>query len=98
MRTLLSSLLSSLCLGLAGCVLTSGPDCTEACDKVLACEGLDRTFRLACSSVGTNCFDFAGDPVATCAECIDAHSCEELVAGACDNLADGGELCLIDSP
>lgn len=92
MRPLLTSLFLSA--GLTGCVLTSGPDCTDACDKVLACEALDQTFRLACSSVGTNCFDLVAD----CAQCIDEHTCEELVAGACDRLADGGELCLIEKP
>lgn len=77
---------------LTACV--SGPDYTDACDKVLACEQLDRTFRLACSNVGIHCFD----TVAECAECIEAHTCEQLVEGACDTRADGSELCLVKDP
>lgn len=82
--------LVAFCLTSA-CVFTSGPDCTDACDKVLACEPLDRTFRLACSNVGIHCFG----AVAECAECIDTHTCEQLVEGACDTRPDGGELCLV---
>ena len=89
----LPAILLALSAG-TGCVITSGPDCTDACEKVLACEELDRNFRLACSSVGTNCFEI----VAECAECIDTHSCEELVQGACDKRPDGSELCLIENP
>lgn len=83
----------ALCFS-AACVLTSGPDCTDACDKILQCEQLDRTFRLACSNVGVHCFD----RVAECAECIDTHTCEQLVEGACDLKADGSELCLVKQP
>lgn len=80
-----------LALAAPACVLTSGPDCADACEQVKECTGLDRTYRLACSTVGTNCLDF----VAECAGCIEAHTCDELIAGACDYREDGSELCLV---
>jgi hypothetical protein len=81
---------------LAGCVITSGPDCSDACSKVVECEGLDKTFLLAC---GTNSA-FCGPDEAACAECIEQKSCAELVRGDCDFVAgtggDGGvPLCLV---
>jgi len=77
-------------MALASCYLTSGPDCADACEKMVECTQLTGTFRLSCSPVAGTCF---GD-VATCAECVEDHTCAELVAGACDALCrvavDGG--------
>jgi hypothetical protein len=78
MRLFLAAL--SLLVASSGCVLTSGPSCVGSCDKVVACKGLNRTFRLSCGRIGSTCFD----EVAVCAQCIDEHSCEQLIAGACD--------------
>lgn len=73
---------AALSLFAAGCLLTSGPNCSDACDKVLACKDLKGTFRLSCSTIATGCLD----DVATCATCLDNHPCDELVGGACDSV------------
>lgn len=72
--------LAAALLSLPACVLTSGADCAGACDKLVACTSLHGTFRLSCSPLPAACFD----DVATCADCIEAHACNELVSGACD--------------
>lgn len=86
--------LAALLLVLGSCVITSGPDCADACSKAVSCPGLNKTFLLAC---GTNSA-FCGPDEAACAECIDAKSCAELIRGDCDFVSgsDGGvPLCLV---
>lgn len=69
-----------LALFAGACTLISGPDCDKACDQVLACDTLDKTFRLNCGSFVSACDEQEID----CADCIEDKSCEELEAGACD--------------
>lgn len=91
MRVLLVAAFALLCT--AACVLSSGPDCSEACDKVLTCKDLDKTFALSCSSVGYGCID--GSREVACAACVTSTSCADLVSGKCDDAPDGGPLCLV---
>ncbi len=72
----------STALLLRGCVYTSGPDCTHACDFVQGCATLNKTFFLSCSTLGLGCYDNAAD----CADCIDNNqSCDALAQGVCDS-------------
>ena len=71
-------LLTSL---LAGCVITGGPSCPDACNKAVACPGLDKQWLLACSPFVQQCTN----DYASCAACILARDCQELTAGACDD-------------
>lgn len=89
MRLIVAALAAVLALG--GCVITNGPDCSEACDSVLACKALDKTFFLSCSSLGSGC----GTQEQACAECIALKTCDQLIAGECDLVPDGGSLCLV---
>jgi hypothetical protein len=73
-------LVVGLVLGLAGCVYTSGPNCQEACNKAVACPGLDKTYYLNCSPLSQSCVFEAG----LCAECILRSTCEDMAAGLCD--------------
>lgn len=75
----LSLLAFALSLTGAGCVLSSGPNCSDACDKAVSCEGLDATFALNCAPFGA-CYG----AYAECAFCILDTSCEQMIAGDCD--------------
>lgn len=77
--TALAALMSGVLLGSTGCVFTSGPNCSDACDKALACEDLDKTFALNCAPYGACYGTFA-----ECAFCIEGSTCEQLIAGECD--------------
>ena len=46
---------------------------------------------LSCSTSGVACYG----EVAECALCYETHTCDELVAGACNQRDDGGTLCLV---
>lgn len=87
MRAALALILASL---LAACS-NVGAECGSACDRVQACEDLDKVFLLDCSPFGSGCFD----ATLACADCINTHSCEEMQNGACDGTcspapSDGG--------
>lgn len=66
---------------LSACVITSGPNCADACDKAVECEDLDKTFALNCAPYGA-CYGV----FAECAQCILDTNCKRLVAGLCDSV------------
>jgi len=82
---ILAALVLIAASGAVGCVL-GGSDCSGACDKVRDCKGLNRTFLLDCSPSNFNC----APPVSDCADCIQAHSCAELISVATDGGAPQG--------
>ena len=71
-----------LLLFVAACQIQCGPDCSGACDRVLECPDLDKTYRLNCNPVAGSC----GQAELDCASCIEDKTCAELQAGACDSL------------
>jgi hypothetical protein len=83
-RTLLArALIIAAALGSQGLYCQSGADCSEACDVVRDCPGLNKTFLLSCSRLGPPCLN---NQIGTCAECITRESttCADLIAGKCD--------------
>lgn len=84
-RTLLArALIIAAALGSQGLYCQSGADCSEACDVVRDCPGLNKTFLLSCSRLGPPCTDT--NQVGRCARCITADSttCAGLIGGVCD--------------
>lgn len=71
----------------SGCVFSTGPNCGDACDEAVSCEGLDKTFVLNCAPYGA-CYG----AYAECALCILDTSCDGLRAGDCD------EVCVPQQP
>lgn len=79
LRATFSLFVCMFALSATGCVLSSGPNCSDACDKAVSCEGLDSTFALNCAPFGA-CYG----AYAECAICILDTSCKDLIDGDCD--------------
>jgi hypothetical protein len=85
-RLLALALVAVLAAAAACTLASSAADCGGACDKAKACTGLNKTFILDCSPLGSNC---AYD-VADCADCINKYTCAQLISSPTDGGTDQG--------
>ena len=75
-HTIIAIVVSAFLFGSCG----DGGHCKDACDKVKAC-GLKTS--------GLSCDDTCKEPSATCADCIDVTSCDDIAGGSCSSECPG---------